>query len=142
MRYPWITLHLLCCCFVSGCSQDNSATDTGQLADNTASTESATPTADAAKAHVQGYVDRLLGGDQSVKDALLGTDGVDFKTIDSIQISTVVQEYSKDGKKLEGWFRVVLLVSGVDGLNGRAVTKNITRTASYSNGEWSLMFSK
>lgn len=142
MRYSWITSLLLCLTLAVGCSQENSGTETGEVVDNAASKESETPSAEKARAHVQESIDRLMGGDESVKTSLLGMDGVDFGTIDSVEITSLVQEYSPEGKKLDGWFRVVLLVNGVDGAKGRKVSKSITRTASYSDGTWSLMFNK
>src|SRR4051794_27064789 len=81
----YCTLGLLLVVFLMlGCEQQSQpAADQNQAA-----TETAPAQTELAKAHVQKYIDRLLGGDQTVKGGLLGLDGVDFNSIESIQISS------------------------------------------------------
>lgn len=94
---------------------------------------------EAAKAHVQQYIDRLLGGDQTVKQGLLGMDGVDFNTLDSIQITSALPAYLPDGKKVDDMVRVVLNVRGYDALKRRTIEKNIDRDVFLENGQWKIL---
>jgi hypothetical protein len=94
---------------------------------------------EAAKAHVQQYIDRLLGGDQTVKQGLLGTDGVDFNTLDSIQITSALPAYLPDGRKVDNMVRVVLNVRGYDALKRRTIEKNVDLQVRLKDGRWSIL---
>mgnify|MGYP000294836384 CR=1 FL=1 len=94
---------------------------------------------EAAKAHVQQYIDRLLGGDQTVKQGLLGMDGVDFDTLDSIQITSALPAYLPDGRKVDNMVRVVLNVRGYDNLKRRTIEKNIDRDVFLENSQWKIL---
>jgi hypothetical protein len=93
---------------------------------------------EAAKAHVQQYIDRLLGGDQTVKQGLLGIDGVDFNTIDSVQITSALPSYLPDGPKVENMVRVVLNVRGHDALKRRTIEKHIDLQVRLKDGQWNI----
>jgi hypothetical protein len=94
---------------------------------------------EAAKAHVQQYIDRLLGGDQTVKQGLLGIDGVDFNTIDSVQITSALPTYLPDGRKVENMVRVVLNVRGHDALKRRTIEKHIDLQVRLKDGQWNIL---
>lgn len=94
---------------------------------------------EAAKAHVQQYINRLLGGDQTVKQGLLGMDGVDFNTLDSIQITSALPAYLPDGRKVDNMVRVVLSVRGYDALKRRTIEKNIDLDVLLKDGQWSIL---
>lgn len=92
-----------------------------------------------AKAHVQQYVDRLLGGDQSIKTGLLGFEGVDFDTIESLTITSAVPTYLPDGTKVPDMVRVMLQVRGYDGLKKRMRDQQIVREVQFHQGRWSIL---
>lgn len=93
----------------------------------------------AARAHVQQFIDRLMGGDQSVKSGLLGLTGVDFDTIESIDIRSAVPMFSADGKKIDNVIRVQIAIRGYDGLKRRDIERIISRDVSYNDGKWKII---
>ena len=93
---------------------------------------------EAAKAHIQKYIDRLTGGDQSVKLGLLGFEGAIFERIDSIEIKSAVPTYTQDGKKVEDMVRVVIHVKGFHLTQSRNIEKNINRDVTLKDGKWSI----
>ena len=95
--------------------------------------------ADEAKTHVQQYIDRLLGGDQTVRQGLLGIDGVSFDSIESIQITSALPAYLPDGKKIENMVRIVLNVQGYDALKKRSLAKNVDLHVRLKDGQWSIL---
>jgi hypothetical protein len=92
----------------------------------------------AAKSHVQQFVDRLLGGDLSVKQGLLGLSSLDFDSIDSIQIKSALPKYQADGKKVDGMIVVVMHVTGFDAQRRRAIQKNIDLDLMLKDGKWKI----
>ena len=99
---------------------------------------SASDQAAEAKAHVQQYIDRLIGGDQSVKGDLLGLAGVDFNKINAIEINSAVPAFSKEGKKLDDTFRVQMKVRGYDDLKRRDIEQTVTRDVYLFDGKWTI----
>lgn len=93
---------------------------------------------EAAKAHIQKYIDRLTGGDQSVKLGLLGFDGAFFERIDSIEIKSAVPTYTQEGKKVEDMVRVVIHVKGYHLTQSRNFEMNINRDVTLKDGQWSI----
>lgn len=94
---------------------------------------------DAAKAHVQHFIDRLMGGDQSVKVGLLGLAGVDFNTIESIDIKSAVPAFSAEGKKIEDMVKVQINIRGYDALKRRDIEKTITHDVFLKDGKWKIL---
>jgi len=128
MCYVWLA-SLLACLSV-GCSQggyEESQNEGGEAVSDTEATEVEAPSTDGAKAHVQKYIDRLLGGDESVRNGLLSFEGVDFASFDSIEITSSQQKYLESGKKVDGMFSVRMRVTGKDSISGRTIEKTIER---------------
>ena len=94
---------------------------------------------DAAKAHVQHYIDRLMGGGQSVKVGLLGLAGVDFNTIESIQIKSAVPAFSADGKKIDDMVKVQINIRGYDALKRRDIEQTVTHDVFLKDGKWKII---
>jgi hypothetical protein len=92
-----------------------------------------------AKAHVQQYIDRLMGGDQSVKGGLLGLAGVDFNSIESIEIRSAVPAFSPDGKKIENMVKVQINIRGYDALKRRNIEQNISQEVFLKDGKWKFL---
>lgn len=92
--------------------------------------------AEAAKAHVQEYVDRVIGGDLTMKMKLLSIDGVDFGAIDSIEVTSAVPKFSEDGKKIENLFRVGLKVQGTHAIRGTPLEKKLEKLVVFQDGRW------
>lgn len=123
MHYVWLASLLILLLSSAGCSQEekkeNGAIGKAKVA------KVVSPTADGAKAHVQKYIDRILGGDESVRVGLLGLAAVDFGSFDSIVIISSNTMYSKSGKKLNRMFSVRMRVTGKDSRTGKTIAKNI-----------------
>ena len=94
---------------------------------------------DPAKAHVQQFIDRLMGGDQSVKVGLLGIAGVDFNTIEAIEIKSAVPAFSAEGKKIEDMVKVQINIRGYDALKRRDIEKTITHDVFLKDGMWKIL---
>lgn len=92
--------------------------------------------AEAATAHVQEYVDRVIGGDLTMKMKLLSIDGVDFGAIDSIEVTSAVPKFSEDGKKIENLFRVGLKVQGTHAIRGTPLEKKLEKLVVFQDGRW------
>lgn len=93
---------------------------------------------DAAKAHIQKYIDRLNGGDQSVKQGLLGFEGAFFETFDSIQITSAVPTYTRDGKKVENSVKIVIHVKGKGRFSEGNIEKNKELEVVLKGERWSI----
>lgn len=132
MRYARLLFFPLCLALLTGCSQGDSTKETVDQSDPKASD---TATAEGAKAHVQKYVDRLLGGDETVKTGLLGFEAVGIIDIQTIEIVSSVPTITSDGKDVENWHNVRLRVEGVDDRRGQKVEKMFVRTVMFSNDD-------
>lgn len=93
----------------------------------------------AAKAHVQQYIDRLVGGDVSIKMGLLGGDGANFDTVEHVEMTSAVPTYLKDGKKVPNMVRVIIKVRGYDGIKKRMIEQNIDRDVHFLDGKWGIV---
>lgn len=129
------TLVLLVVPVFSGCGRQSQPA----AAETQPATAAVPNQTEAAKAHVQQYIDRLLGGDQTVKQGLLGMDGVDFDSIESIQITSALPAYLPDGRKVDDMVRVVLSVRGYDSLKRRTVEKNVDREVLFKDGDVNIL---
>lgn len=81
--------------------------------------------ASAARNHVQQYIDRLLGGDLSVQQGLLGIDRVAFGKMDHIRITSALPYYLPDGRPVKDHIRVMLHVSGTEPLRGKPISRDV-----------------
>jgi hypothetical protein len=93
---------------------------------------------EAAKAYVQQYIDRLIGGDQSIKGGLLGLASVDFDTIESIEIKSAVQAFASDGKKIDNMIRIQINVRGYDALKRRNIEQIVSQDVFLKDGKWKI----
>ncbi|WP_145451805.1 hypothetical protein [Gimesia panareensis] len=125
MNHIFITLLMISLLLFTGCSKEGNVGNEAVGEAKASGAESPSP--EGARAHVQKYVDRLMGGDESVKNGLLSIAGVDFGSFNSIEITSSNQMYSKSGVKVDRMFSVRMRVTGVDSRNGKPITKNIER---------------
>lgn len=132
MRFAWLLHFPLCLALLTGCSQGDS---TKEAVDQSDSKASDTASAEGAKAHAQKYVDRLLGGDDTVKGGLLGFEAAGIVDIQTIEIVSSVPTITSDGKKVENTFTVRIKVEGVDDRRGQKVEKTFVRTVMFSNDD-------
>lgn len=125
MNYVYLTSLMISLLLSAGCSKEGNIGKEVVGEANAPGVES--PSAAGAKAHVQKYIDRLMGGDESVEAGLLSMAGVDFGSFDSIEITSSNQMYSKSGEKVGRMFSVRMRVTGVDSRTGKTIAKNIER---------------
>jgi hypothetical protein len=95
--------------------------------------------AETAKALVQEYIDRVIGGDLKTKDQLLGSSGVDFASIDSIEITSAVPAYSKEGTKIDNWIQVGIRVQGTHFLRGSPLEKKLVTLVAFKEGQCRIL---
>lgn len=129
MRYVWISAFMACLLLSAGCSQEKESETTSEV--ETAevdTTQVETPSIEGAKAHVQKYIDRFLGGDETVRDGLLSFQGVGFARFNSIEIISSQQRYSESGEIVEGMFSIRMKVTGIENVKGRSIEKIIERS--------------
>jgi hypothetical protein len=76
-----------------------------------------------ARKYVQGFIDRLLGGDKSVQDGLLGIPGARFVggKIETVAITTVTESYLPDGTRVPDLYKVGVKATGSE-FNGHPTT--------------------
>ena len=94
-----------------------------------------------ARAHVQQFLDQIMGGDESVKRELLGTHAVGLGKIESIGITSAVPR-SRDGKVSESIVMVTVRVVGIDSIDGRKLDNNIQLLVMKTEGRWNVAGSK
>jgi len=138
LRRPLNAISVLICLTTVGCQQSSQPSIPPAQPQNAAAAPSK-PTAEEAKAHVQKYIDQFLGGDASLKMKLLSLSGVDFDTVDSIDIVRSVPKFNADGKPLENGFAVVLKATGFDSLRKRMIEKTIDHLVYFKDGKWIIV---
>ena len=94
-----------------------------------------------ARAHVQKFLDQIMGGDESVKRELLGIHAVGLGRIESIGITSAVPR-SEDGKVSEFIVKVMVRVVGFDSIDGRKLDNNIQLVVMKMEGRWKVLGSK
>lgn len=120
-----------------GCNQQQPPV--AQLQAPAVATPPAVTQSEAAKAHVQQYLDRIMGGDKATKTSLLGGQGVSFSTIDSAEITSAVQSYTADGEKVDDFFKVIVHVKGDDSLGRKKIEANIDLLLKFEDGKWKVL---
>ncbi len=140
MNHSLYVTSLVVLSMASGCDQStvpSSQTESSNVdaAETTPSQETA-GTVESARQHIQSEIDKVLGGATDLTTKLLGFQGVDFKSIDSIEITKCVPSYTKEGKKVDNSFIVTMRVVGYDPLKGPKTEKSIERMMLYLAGEW------
>jgi hypothetical protein len=106
------------------------------------STPPAPATKDQATSYVQSCIDRILGGDETLRTKgpfSLLTLGFAGGTIDTIKIVTFVQAYSSEGEMLKDQFKVKLEAEGTDYL-GRSRKETVPYKVELKDGKWSIDF--
>ena len=129
MHYIWFASLMILIMSSVGCSQEGNVGDKAVGEAKTSGAESPSP--EGAKAHVQKYIDRLMGGDESVKIGLLSIAGVDFGSFTSIEITSSHQVYLESGKKVDKNYSVRMLVNGTDSRTRKPIVKNVERGVIY-----------
>lgn len=124
-----IVLTILTGCDTQRFGQPNTASKPA-----TPSSTTADPVA-AARNHVQQYIDRLIGGDLSVKQGLLGIPGVEFESIESIEIISAVPTYLATGEKVGDMVRVNMRVRGYHATQRRIAEQTIDRDVLTKDGK-------
>ncbi len=137
MNYVWLASLMILLLSSASCSQEGKLEN--KAIGEADATAAESPSSDGAKSHVQKYIDRLLGGDETVRNGLLSLGGIDFGRFDSIEITSSQQTYSKSGKKVDGMFSVRMRVTGKDSRTGRTLEKNIERIVVNNGGGYGIL---
>ncbi len=139
MRHVWI-LSLVCCLLlITGCLE---GTEKEKEIVEEVVTEPEANEADesvGARAYLQGYIDRLLGGDETVKIKVLGFMGADFGSFNSIEIISCRQKYSETGEKVDGTFLIQMHVIGIDQYSGKRIDKIFERLLMATGSDYLIM---
>lgn len=137
MKRAFLMSLLISLLLSAGCSKEGNFGNEDVGKGNTPRVEAPSP--EGAKAHVQKYIDRLLGGDESVKNVLLSMDGVSFGSFTSIEITSSHQIYTKSGEKVDGNYSVRMLVNGTDSRTGKPLVKNVERGVFHKGTGYQIM---
>lgn len=106
------------------------------------STPPAPAAKDQARDFVQSCIDRILGGDETLRTRgpfSVLTLGFAGGTIDTIKMVTFVQAYSPEGEMLKDQFKVKLEAEGADYL-GRSRKETVPYKVELKDGKWSIDF--
>jgi len=129
MNYIYLTSLLIALLLFGGCSKEGNVGDKAVGEAKISGAEAPSP--EGAKAHVQKYIDRLMGGDESVRNGLLGIAGVDFGSFTSIEITSSHLVYLESGEKVDKNYSVRMLVNGADSRTRKPIVKNVERGVIY-----------
>lgn len=134
MKIPGALITLVLIVFSPGCNQQLPP----QPQEPAKNTKGGTDQVAQAKAHVQQFIDRLLGGDQTVKDGLLSIKGVSFADIESVEITSALPQYLPDGRKVPDMVRIVMKVKG-HAFSGKRLEETIDRSVFFKDQKWQIM---
>lgn len=137
MNHVILTSLLISLLLVTGCSKEGNIGNEAVGQANVPEVEAPSP--EGARAHVQKYIDRLMGGDESVKSGLLSMAGVPFGSFNSIEITSSTQTYSKSGEKVDGMYSVRMLVNGTDSITRKPIVKNVERGVMHNGTDYQIM---